>query len=60
MNRAYSNLLIGQRSLVYCEFLTFDPEDKYWINLDKFWHALEKLFFKMEKYGREIINYYWF
>jgi hypothetical protein len=44
----------------YCEFLTFDPEDKYWITLDKFWHALEKLFFKMEKYGREIINYYWF
>jgi hypothetical protein len=49
------NLIVG-----YCEFLTFDPEDKYWITPNKFWHELEKLFFKMEKYGSEIINYYWF
>jgi len=34
----------------FCEFLTFDPEDTYWITLDQFGDSIEKIYFKMQKY----------
>jgi hypothetical protein len=42
---ALINQIVG-----YCEFLTFDPEDSYGMNLDQFRDSIEKIFFNMQKY----------
>lgn len=44
------SVLINQ-IVSYCEFLTFDPEDSYGINLDQFRDLIEKIFFKMQEYS---------